>query len=466
MNDDNERNYSRTNTKLREKRRKQATKKWREQPVEQFLEYKKGEIVSEQYNKLERLINQFNDYLSDEVSKQTGTDIQDVRDAVEDDLRSFRDTVLKPDPNLKNSTIADKLSHISHLYNILEQENAIAGNPVTIPLKEFRENHDLESRRPHIPFSRMKHFLNWLTRPFSRAFWLCGFKHGTRTGEVINLDLRCLHIDHPIFWKIVDEHNIKLDPRVRDKPDTIVIYEQFNQGTEIPNTDTPGPETQGEVREEGNKRKEEGGSILPLDSELKTALIEWLLVRPPTHNQTTHPLFTINTNPQRPVSITVRSQLWSEDYNIDSIQHFAEEERLETCPTCDEGLVEENPAKSDKPGRRFRCRRCHTNYWRSVFWDSGLATAQKMTFHQARHYFSNAHSPTKTELHDGSIPDRIRKKRFRGDADSDGDTEDQTYMQKKYEDYENDIREPYLKGIYRFDIYDNPIPAVGEGWDK
>jgi integrase len=412
------------------------------------------------------VIFRFDQYLTEEIATKVDADIQDVRDAVEDDIRSFRDHILKKDPDISDRTIAGRLGFLSQFYNELERQNAIAGNPVTRPLKEFRENHDLEADRPHIPFPRMKHFVNWLTRPFSRAFWLCGLKHGTRFGEAVNIDLRCLHIDHPVFWEIIDEHDVRLDPRIRDKPDTILIYEQFNEGTEIPNEDRPGPETKGEVRERGNKRKEEGGSILPLDSELKTALLEWLFVRPPTYNLAVHPLFTTCADARRATKDAVHSRLWKLDRYVDSIQNFAEEERLEECPTCGEDLIEENLADADKPGHRFRCRGCRTKHWRSIYWDNGLETAQKVTYHQARHYFTNAHSLGYSELHNGVIPDKVRKKRIRGDSNSDGDTEDQTYKQKKYENYNADVREPYLSGIYKFDIYDNPIQAVGEGWES
>jgi hypothetical protein len=311
----------------------------------------------------------------------------------------------------------------------------------------------------------MERFIDWLTRPFSRAFWLAGLKHGTRLGEVLNIDLRCLHLDHPIFWEIAEEHDVRLDPRIRDKPDTLLIYEQFNEGTEIPNDDRPGPETEGEVRGRGNKRKEKGGSILPIDSEFKTALLDWLLVRPPTYGDVVHPLFTTCADPRRATRDAVHTRLWVEDRCVDSIQNFAQEESLEDCPTCGDPLIEENLADADKPGRRFRCRRCNTQHWRSIYWDNGLETPQKMTFHQARHYFSNAHSPAKTDLHDGAIPDKVRKKRIRGDANSQGDTEDQTYMQKKYENYDRDVREPYLNGIYKFGVYERVVPAVGEGWE-
>ncbi len=464
--DQHDRDYSRVNTEVRELRREQAQVEWRKQPINQFIEHKRGEVIDRQLNQMKKTIFRFNQHLVEERAEEVDANIRDVRDAVKDDVESFRDNVLKKEPNLNDRTVADRLSFLSQFYNELERQNAIAGNPVTRPLKEFRENHDTDADRPHIPFLRMKCFVNWLTESFSRAFWLCGLKHGTRLGEVLNIDLRCLHIDHPIFWEIIEEHDVRLDPRVRDKPDTILIYEQFNEGTEIPNEDRPGPETEGEVRKSGNKRKEEGGSILPLDSELKTALLEWLLVRPPTYNLVVHPLFTTCADARRATKQTVHIRLWRGDGYVDSIQKFAEEESLEECPTCGENLIEENLADADKPGRRFRCRQCRAKHWRSIYWDNGLKTAQKVTFHQARHYFTNAHSLGYSELHDGVIPDKVRKKRIRGDSNSDGDTEDQTYKQKKYENYDTDIREPYLNGIYKFGIYDEPIPAVGEGWSS
>jgi len=464
------RDTSRVNTRTREERREQAEREWRLRPIEQFLKEREGEITSSDLQSKERTVRRFDRYLHEEIAPRVNASILDLRDVVEADIALFRDDELKPDPSLADRTVANKLGALSHFYNILEENNAFAGNPVKGPLKTFKQNHNLESDRPHIPFHRMQRFVNWLTLPFSRAFWLSGFKHGTRFSEVINIDLRCLHIDHPVFWQIVENHDVRLDPRVRDKPDTLLIYEGFNEGDEIPNEETPGPETEGEIRDsaKGNKRKEDGGSILPLDSELKTALIEWLLVRPPTHNHVVNPLFVFagSNNVRRPTDDGINMRLWQQDSYTDSIQHFGAEESLDECPDCGGSVIEENLEQGEKPGRRFRCRDCRTEHWRSIYWDNGLVTEQKMTYHVARHYFSNAHSPAKSELHDGAIPDRIRKKRIRGDSDNDGDTEDQTYMTASYEQYDEDVREPYLDGIYKFDLYDSVIPAVGEGWQR
>ncbi len=466
-----ERNLDRVNTQTRKERRDEAVKKWRLQPIESFLQMKTEEgRIDKDLRTMERAIRRFEDFLISEVDTNTETQVLGVRDAIDKDIEKFRDDVLKPDSELSNRTIAARLGYLSQFYSKLDNNYAIAGNPATEPLADFRENHGLETDRPHIPFHRMQAFIRWLTYPFSRAFWLAGLKHGTRSSEVINYDLRCLHVDHPIFWRIIDKHDVTLDPRIRDKPDTILVYEGFNEGEEIPNEDTPGPETEGEIRDKanGNKRSEKGGSVLPLDSEFKTSLIDYLFVRPPTYGRTIHPLFAINGYAKvarRPSYDTVVARLWQRDSYVDSIQYFSEQEAMEDCPSCGKTLIEENPSNGDKKGRRFRCRHCTNRFWRSIHWDNGLDTEQKVTFHEARHYFTNGHDPGASDLHDGAIPDKIRKKRIRGDSDKDGDTEDGTYKDKNYEDYDEDIRQPYLDGIYKFNIYDDPVLAVGEGWD-
>jgi len=464
------RDLTRANTAIREQRRAEAEKEWRKNPIEQFVSFKRQSRSDKDVDTMLREIRKFEAFLLNEIAPESELEINGVRDVVKRDVRSFRDEVLKPDTNLKDRTIADYLGLLSQFYNILNDHNAIVGNPVNKPLKEFRDNHDLDPDRPHIPFNRMQTFLNWLTLPFARAFWLAGVKHGTRKSEAINVDLRCLHIDHPIFWEIIDNHDVQIDPRIRDLPDTMLIYGKFNKGDEIPNENTPGPETEGEIRDKaaGNKRFEEGGSILPVDSEFKTALIDWLMSRPPTYELTVNPLFVSDGSKsvERIGANGMQLRLWSGDYYTDSVQNFAAEERIEECPTCGGSVIEENLASGEKTGRRFRCRNCRQTHWRSIYWESGLDTEQKMTYHVARHYFTNLHDPGKTELHDGAIPDKVRKKRIRGDSERSGDTEDDTYKDKAYENYDTDVREPYLNGIAKFGIYDEVIPAVGEGWES
>jgi len=316
--------------------------------------------------------------------------------------------------------------------------------------------------------------------------WLLAFKLGNRKGETINLDLRCLNIAHPVFDQIIAKHDVNLDPRIRDRPDTILIYGNFTEDTEMPNDSTPGWEGDGEVRKVGNKRKRDTGSVLPVDSELKTALIEWLLVRPPTFHHDLHPLFAIGAaSVGRITSGTVAQRLWKKDSYVDSIRHFAQEESLEKCPTCNTPVTAQNLEAGKETGRRYRCRNCSAVHWRSIFWgpeqnpenyhgfDTTYSTEQKMLYHQGRHTFSSAHSVKNSDLYeDGVIPKAVRTEAIRGDSNNQGDTEDKVYIEGQYQHFEKDVREPYLngaegaEGIYKFDLYDDPIPAVGEGWNR
>jgi len=396
-----------------------------------------------------------------------------VRLVCKEDVESFITEVLDPDPNKSDSTGEHILQYLSRFYEELKQNKAIGDNPIKEPLEEYRkdDDRDLDSPdRPYIPFTHMKTYVNWLDKPFSRSFVLLGLKHGTRTSEAINIDLRCVNIAHPVFEQTVEEHGVTLDPRVRNKPDSLVIYENFNEGDEIPNEATPGPETKGEERDtaRGNKRSEEGGSILPIDSEVKTALIEWLLIRPTTYDNHIHPLFTLGAADTRRVSYgAVETRIWGGRIDTeDSIHNFGEERSLDSCPDCGAPVEEENLKNADRTGRRYYCSDCQQTYWRTITHNKGLSTEQKVTYHQFRHYFSDAHRIRKSEIHEGGIPDFIRKKRIRGDSNKDGDTEDAVYSDKQYENWHNDVREPYLNGIYKFRLCEEVIPAVGEGWNQ
>ncbi len=466
-----ERDFNRINTVIREQRSEEANKKWRRNPIEEYKSEQEDEITEGHLNQELRTIRRFNLFLCYVVNNRESHDIKDVRDAVQQDIEDFKNEVLLNNGN-SYKTISNKLSQLVKFYNRLEANNAIKGNPASEVNSKFRDNYDLESEQPHVPRQRLNKFLNWLDTPFARSFWLIGIKNGARKGEVQNIDLRCLHIDHPVFWEVIDKHDVVLDPRIADKRDSMLIYSEFNAGDEIPNKDMDGWNTEGEIRRDGNKRKEENGSVIPIDSELKTALIEWLLFRPKTYDLNVHPLFPIGNGRARPVGETIADRLWRRENSTDSIKKFAAQESLEECPTCgNENLQERNPISTDKPGRRFKCYNCTATHFRSIYWKNSLQYSQRFTYHTARHLFSDAHSST-TQLHGNSdknkkeIPDSVRKYRIRGDTPDEDDIEEEVYHHKHNEDFEADIREPYLDAIWKFDVYDSVIPAVGEGWES
>lgn len=81
-----------------------------------------------------------------------------------------------------------------------------------------------------------------------------------RIGGVVNLDLVDLNIDHPgTDWEVV--------PPIADKPDHIYFGPQCNGGETF----------RGEKRKNGTKT--ETHTMIPIDGELKRALIWWLSIR-------------------------------------------------------------------------------------------------------------------------------------------------------------------------------------------
>jgi integrase len=468
----NERDLDRVNTKAKQERGEKAEIEWRLRPIEKFKDTK-DHLTERDLNNRVRIVERFEKYLLEKINPKTDHEILGPRDAVDQDIEDFIENELDPDPNTVSATVDTQLTRLREFYKTLDKNDAYAGNPVNEPLKEYRKNNDTGSDRPYIPKNRIDEFLNWCDHPLTRALWILAFKLGPRSGEAVNIDLWCVNIDHLIYDQIIENHDIQLHPKIRDRPDTVFVYGQFNEGDEVPSGETTGSKKNGEVRSSGNKRKRDQGSVLPVDSELKTALVEWMLVRPSTAHQNTeiHPLFTIGTGEvKRPLAATIENKLWRNKTDmIDNIQRFAEEESLEgeNCPTCGaDQLIKRNPADAERPGRRFRCRECEEIHWRSIFWDGDLKQSQRVTYHQGRHSFSSAHNPTNSGLHGNSIPDAVRKKAIRGDSNNEGDTEDTVYIEGKYRDFEADVRQPYLDGIYKFGIYDNPIPAVGEGWEQ
>lgn len=447
----------------RRERKQETEKAWREHPIR---EYHKSQDLTEAHTSTEEIkINRFDEFLTE--SESVPDVVSGVRDVVDIDIKNFVDDDLDTDPNLGDRTIIDYLDTLSKFYGTLVENNAIGTNPVDSVLSEERKERDWKSPdRPFISFIQMKTFLEWLDTAFARAFHLTGLKTASRSGEAINIDLRCCHIDHPIFWDMIERYDVSLDPRVRDKQDSILIYEEFNAGDEIPNEDTPGLEERGEVRGTGNKRKEENGSVIPIDSELKTALIEYLLVRPETAERQIQPLFTNKKQveggacPGRLGSDAMAVRLFRSK-NTDSVKVYGEHRALSECPSCGGPVVKWNPVEAEKTGRVFECKDCGSRHRRPVLWDHGLSTEQKFTFHVVRHFFSDAHRIGSSELHDGELIDRVRQYRIRGDRDS-GDADTETYQHKENQDWEKDIREPYLDAVYKFGVYDRVIPAAGE----
>jgi len=103
-----------------------------------------------------------------------------------------------------------------------------------------------------------------ITHPMWHSLGVFWFKTMVRKSEAINVLLREVHIQDPSVQSMYDNLGINLHSKVVDRPDTIYIPED----------------------RVGNKRKSE--TVIPIDAELKAALIRYLSVRPPVYPDDGH----------------------------------------------------------------------------------------------------------------------------------------------------------------------------------
>jgi len=179
------------------------------------------------------------------------------------------------------STRVKRFSFINRFYTWLEEKGVISENPAK-PAIESLDLSESDKDRPLITMREMSEFLQSLSDYFVKSWFILLLKTGVRRGEAGNIDLRDVHIDHPIYYEFIEEHGVSLEPEVDSKPDSLFIMGGFNEGTEV----------RGEVREFGNKRSRDDGTVIPIDQELKLSLLEYILTRPaPDPDTQCNPLF-------------------------------------------------------------------------------------------------------------------------------------------------------------------------------
>ncbi|WP_126664671.1 tyrosine-type recombinase/integrase [Haloterrigena salifodinae] len=161
------------------------------------------------------------------------------------------------------STVATYASYLNRFYSYLERVGHTDENPMTVVLEEMNESIESNPTRRDVTLPEMRSFVGEIRHPLHRAIVTTLLKTGIRAGELCNLDLIDLHLDHEAqTWQ----------PRahIAGRPDSLFIATEH----------TYGRESGGERRTASNKRKRE--TVVPIDEELKEVLIRWLAVRPDT----------------------------------------------------------------------------------------------------------------------------------------------------------------------------------------
>lgn len=128
-----------------------------------------------------------------------------------------------------------------------------------------------------VPDSELREYIREIKDPFTLVIVITLLKTGIRGGELYNLDLRDINLDHPI-----SEELPAVRPEIHQKPNSIYIDSAIEAGKKY----------NGAERNHSNKKK--STRILPIDDELVDTLVWYIAMQPPTDSPA-KPLLRFNT---------------------------------------------------------------------------------------------------------------------------------------------------------------------------
>ena len=210
------------------------------------------------------------------------------------------------------STVATYASYLHRFFSYMTQVGAFTENPMALVMEEMDESINTDPTRREIPVPAMRAFVGEITHPLRRAVVLTLLKTGMRAGELCNLDCRDVNLAD------IDE---RLDHDVRagldGRPNSMYVAAAPTRGAVI----------NGEERTASNKRKRD--TTIPIDDELRRALIRWLAIRPDSQSAAA-PLF-LSTSDE-----------WGQRLTPDMVHHMVETHARAHGWYREGGGVEEN----------------------------------------------------------------------------------------------------------------------------
>jgi site-specific recombinase XerD len=224
-------------------------------PVEYFLEdmsyHGKSERTQEAYG---RVLRQFEAFLEEFDTTPADADRRDCLAWVHE-LRGEH----------AESTVATYASYLNRFYSYMTQVGTFDGNPMALVMQEMDEAIDTDPTRREVSVARMREFVDGITHPLERAVVLTLLKTGLRVGELCNLDARDVSLTAP---SVEVAYDLGTRGQLDGRLDTLFVDPAMSCGESV----------NGEERTASNKRKR--ATLVPVDAELKAALVRWLAIRP------------------------------------------------------------------------------------------------------------------------------------------------------------------------------------------
>lgn len=175
---------------------------------------------------------------------------------------------------LKPSTIASYASYVNRFFRYMVDIGEFDQNPMNIVIEQMPESIEADPIRRDISLNQMREFVRDVRHPLDRAMIFTFLKTGMRVGELCNLDLRDVSLNGVPYDMHLPEPRAGLDAR----------HDAFF----VDNKPSRGDIVNGEERTASNKRQR--ATIIPIDAELRSVLLDWLAIRPDVRSSA-KPLF-------------------------------------------------------------------------------------------------------------------------------------------------------------------------------
>lgn len=276
----------------------------RDDEIAAYMENRQSSVRKKTWRQHGTALRHFRDFIDE---RNLTPDEFDDDDA--DDLVAW----FKAKPNIKDETVKAYLNRISHMYDYgvrrprSDEFSDIDYNPIATVVEDESFEEDGTSERRDIDHKEMREAVQSIHHPLLLCIVVLFLKTGIRASELVNIDMRDVHLNH--HW--AKEHFPECREKLEDRPDTVYIAPRSEM--EIGNV------VNGEERKDPNKRKR--GTYIPIDKELKAVMLLWLAIRPPSRSPA-EPFFTLTIGGKS----TIPGDRLRADYVWDKVTDWAEEQ--------------------------------------------------------------------------------------------------------------------------------------------
>lgn len=243
---------------------------------EYYLSLRENELEEGTKQGIENAWRRLEEYLEETNSKRKNDNRIGFGDLSKERVLDFVEWYRRRENVTKDSMVKKDVERLSAMVNWFNSRGVMTGNPFRDALDTSPFNDTTPDPKIEIQLDALRDGIADIQNPILLVTVVTLLKTGLRIGELVNLDERDIHLDHPISGSLDDPRT-----KIKNKPDSIYIDSSISAGKK----------KNGEVRSDPNKP--DSTRIIPLDPEVKKTLI-WYLAMRPTPKSVANPILVWN----------------------------------------------------------------------------------------------------------------------------------------------------------------------------